>query len=89
MFSRSCQGRGRGRGEQSRSASFYLFLGFFSWEMLFFLLGFAPLCFPHAYDGEDDEWGRTDHEMLVYFYLQKGFLLVDSSRTGPQDRKPR
>jgi hypothetical protein len=57
--------------------------------MLFFLLGFAPLCFPHAYDGEDDEWGRTDHEMLVYFYLQKGFLLVDSSRTGPQDRKPR
>jgi hypothetical protein len=40
-----------------------------------FLLGFAPLSFPHGSDGEDDEWGRTDHEMLVS-------LLVDGVSAG-------
>jgi hypothetical protein len=37
-----------------------------------FLLGFAPLSFPHGQDGEDDEWGRTDHEMLVSAFLAEG-----------------
>jgi hypothetical protein len=37
-----------------------------------FLLGFAPLSFPHGHDGEDDEWGRTDHEMLVSSFLAEG-----------------
>ncbi len=35
-----------------------------------FLLGFAPLSFPCGSDGEDDEWGRTDHEMLVPFLAE-------------------
>jgi hypothetical protein len=51
-----------------------------------FLLGFAPLSFPHGSVGEDDEWGRTDHEILVS--LLAGGVSAGVG-TEPTDRKPR
>jgi hypothetical protein len=44
-------------------------------------LGFAPLSFLHGHDGEDDEWGRTDHELLVCSFLAEGVSAGDRKPT--------